>query len=739
MENCRMRRRLSSLRIKIIIAGAVTILPPMMAWAQNEQSDGEAPADLQTMVVVAGKTARPLSSVASQVTVIERDRLEREFVQELGDVARYEPALEADFTSGRFGATGLSIRGIGGNRVALEVDGVPLPQQFDVGNFADNPRTAVDAEIIQRIEIMRGPASALYGSDAIGGVMVIETLSADDLTTQESSHYGAAALGHYGATDAVLGHATAAYAGKQDGIVLAAGYREGEAPDTEARGIATDLIDFEQQQFFAKWNHDFVNGGELVTSVDYYRRETDSKLRALLGFDRFANTSELLGDDRQRRDRITVAFRPPQMNWLEQGSVMVYRQVNDTVQRTRERRLQRGAPVALARDFHLRETAYGGEAKGRWDFSTGELSHVLVSGVEWDHLDLKQQRDGTETNLNSGVARPVIIGETFPLRDFPLTQLDEVGVYLQDEIQLGSITLTPALRWDYFKLDSTVDAILTEPDRVSDLSRDDLTFRVGATWQPAPEWTLYAHYAEGFRMPPAEDVNLALDIPLFNIRAVPNPDLSPESSRNYETGLRLRQPGRQFDAAFYYSEFDDFIESRVFIGPDPATGTLLFQSRNLAEAEIHGVEASLAQDLGAWTDVLDDWSLHAGFHWARGNNRVSDRPLNEINPLKAIFALQWQPAGVPFNAAFRVRYLAEQQRVDMDDEEFFVPPSATIVDITADWRPRPWMHWQAGLFNLTDKRYWRYADTRRLESADPRVEMLSRPGRHLNLSLRLTL
>ena len=228
-----------------------------------------------------------------------------------------------------------------------------------------------------------------------------------------------------------------------------------------------------------------------------------------------------------------------------------------------------------------------------------------------------------------------------------------------------------------------------DPDRLTDLDTDRVTFRAGATVRLHDALSVYAHFAEGFRAPPPAEVNLFLDIPLFNVRALPNPDLEPERSDTVEAGFRLRHSGTLLDMAGYYTRYDDFIESRANLGLDPVSGILLFQSRNIEEAHIYGAEASMTQHLGALHPRLDAFALDAGFHWARGENDVTNEPLNDVTPLKATFALRWTPRALPLLGAFRVTHLARQDRVDFSEAAFFVPPAATVLDVTLRWTPRP--------------------------------------------------
>ncbi len=715
------------LALMLLGIAALTSVQPKAA-AQN-------PGRPEEVIVVANKIARPVHRVPAQVTVISTERLDFEQVQEFADIARYEPAVEADFDSPRFGNSGVSIRGIGGNRVAIEFDGVPLPQHYAVGNFADSSRLGLDPAILERIEILRGPASALYGSDAIGGVVAITSLDGTSLVGDSRRHYLGGRSGYFGANDALFASSSYAWAGNTDSALASISYRSGDEPDNHSRGVADDRIDFHQWQGFGKWRHDFAFGGNLRLSVGYFERGTTSDVRSLLGYERFINTTSLRGDDTQRRDRITLNFEIRDRGWLDAGSIMLYRQSNVTEQRTREHRSSRGRPVLLRRDFTLREIDYGGELRTRWDFTSGRAAHVLLAGAEWDHQRLTELRDGSETNRATGVSRRTILGETFPLRDLPKSVTDEIGIYVQDEISIGAFSVIGAIRWDDFSLNANTDQIFDDASRLTDLDSDKLTFRVGATVRILDQHSAYAHYAKGFRAPPAAEVNLFLDIPLFNLRALPNPDLKPEQSDTVETGIRLRHPGTQLDAAVYYTRYEDFIESRVNLGFDPITGGLVFQSRNIERAHIYGIEATLTQGLGILHRRLNSFRFNAGFHWARGENDETNRALNDVNPLNATFALHWEPSDLPLLAAFRATHLGHQSRVDFSTAKFFNPPAATVFDITLRYEPTPNVQAYLGVYNLTNQRYWRYADVRRFDPGDPRIEIATRPRTHLQLTL----
>src|SRR5690606_20511994 len=158
--------------VRCFIAVAACLLPAVGTVVSAAESTAAA---IDEIVVVAHKSQRARSEVAGNVTVVTADELRRDLATSLADAFRYEPGIDYESAGIRFGAEGLNVRGIGGNRVVLLVDGVPLGRQFAVGSFGNATRDFIDAGLVQRIEVLHGPASTLYGSDAIGGVVAVMT------------------------------------------------------------------------------------------------------------------------------------------------------------------------------------------------------------------------------------------------------------------------------------------------------------------------------------------------------------------------------------------------------------------------------------------------------------------------------------------------------------------------------------------------------------------------------------
>jgi hemoglobin/transferrin/lactoferrin receptor protein len=234
----RMPRRLDTLALACIAAlalpapaRAASIEGPVAA-TQDEASPAQSAVLLPGWIVVAARRAQPSEEVAGTVSVIDRPQIERLQAQDIRDLVRYEPGVRVAADPSRFGLDGFNIRGVQGNRVAVRIDGVPLPDAFAVGSFSNAGRDQVDPEFVQRLEILRGPASALYGSDALGGIVAFATRAPADLLDGEGGG-GELRSGWSGRDEAWRVAALGAWQGPVHGALLALGERRGHEAENQ--------------------------------------------------------------------------------------------------------------------------------------------------------------------------------------------------------------------------------------------------------------------------------------------------------------------------------------------------------------------------------------------------------------------------------------------------------------------------------------------------------------------------
>jgi len=701
--------------------------------------------ELDPLVVVASRIPRPLSQIAAQVTVIDTGDIREGMVEDMDGLLKYEPGLEIQTAGTRFGATGLNIRGVGGNRVDIEIDGVPARDQFAIGAYSNGGRALVEPDRIKRVEVLYGPASVMYGSNAMGGVMAITTWDPSDLLAgSDTPVWFGLRAGYQGLNNSWVGSGVGAWGEGSHGLLAAATFRNGHELDNQAPPeIPADPQDWDSQDFMFRYTFDTAGGNRLRFSADHAEQDVTTRINSLLGYGRrFRWTTSMTGDDHDESRRISLDYEFSTGNW-QQGTIRIFNLKHETDQWTYEERGKAPKPAQIDRRFLYGQDLNGVDFFIFRELDWGRSQHRIGLGAEWIGSDIKEMRDGLQTSLLDGSSSNTILGEEMPVRDFPNSRTDEYGFWVQDEISLqdGRWEVIPALRWDRYDLDPRPDSIWEQdnPDtEVVSVSESRVTPRLGVLFHPAGKWSLYGQYSEGFRAPPFEDANIGFDIPLFGFRAIPNPDLKSETSQGVEFGVRRFGGASRMSLTFFHTDFDDFIESRVLIGRDPETGDLIFQSRNIDKARIRGVDVRFDQDLSAWSENLEGWMVNLAAYWAEGENRGSGEPLNSIAPPQAVLGLSWFSPGGDWDFAITGTFTSGKDESDIDQAEAdrFATPGWTTVDLSAGWSPRDWVEVRAGIFNLADRTYWRWLDVANLESDDPMIPLLSRPGRSYSITAR---
>jgi hemoglobin/transferrin/lactoferrin receptor protein len=144
--------------------------------------------------------------------------------------------------------------------------------------------------------------------------------------------------------------------------------------------------------------------------------------------------------------------------------------------------------VRLDRGFEWNDQSYGFEFTATSDGHAGAYGHGLVYGAELARSRLEELRTGLQATIATGSTTPVILGETFPLRDLPLTDVTRIGVFVQDEISRSGErwSLVPALRIDHYDLAPRTDAIYSADNpATTPVGLDELSVapKFGATWR----------------------------------------------------------------------------------------------------------------------------------------------------------------------------------------------------------------------------------------------------------------
>jgi len=677
--------------IAVIAAGAL-IYTSGLARAQESPDDplddGQA---IDQIVVVAHKDARSIREIAATVTVLSRADLNNELATSINDVFRYVPGVDYEAAGTRFGTEGINIRGIGGNRVAILVDGVPLSDQFDSGSFSNATRDFIDAGLVQTIEVLHGPASALYGSSAIGGVVSVRTPDPSDIIRSERS--GGDFLGTWRGADSSM-HGQAMFAAGDDSLGVLAGFswRDGQELDSAAGADGIDTKGYERQTALIK----------LVA-------DTISDLNSMLGAGRFRSTTALEGDDSYNMDVLNLAYEFGSSDgWIDSGVVRGFYELASVEQMTLDERAAARTPVSIDRFFSYEQEIRGIELNLWKNFNGDIFSHRLGFGLEYRDRITEEYRDGLSTNLTTGEQTNVLLGEVFPLRDFPISKTTETAAFVEDTISFGDWKVIAAVRADRYDLSPQVDAIYLEdyPDyELVSLSESDLSPKLGVIYTLTQGTDVYVQYSHGFRAPPYSDANISLEMPFFGYQAIPNPDLKSESSDGFDIGIRWQGERSSARLSAFRTNYEDFIESKINLGVDPLTGLTMFQSQNIGETEIEGLEAGWSTRFGS----TEAFGFDGSAYYARGDNLDSGQPLNSV---QGVLGLSWFSPDASRQIRLKGTFTDAFDRRDESSGEVFKPAGHAVFDLFVTQKLGNRAIVRAGLHNLTDRTYWNWSDVR---------------------------
>lgn len=745
------------MRVSFLLIALAAALPQQAALAG---AAADAAVELDRVTVTATRTERAVHETPGTVTVRDDADIDRELASDIRDLVRYEPGVSVASAPGRFGLSGFTVRGLDGNRVLVEVDGVRIPDAFAIGSFASTGRDLVDIDLLKSVEIVRGAASSLYGSNALAGVVSFATRDPEDYLDAEGGGHLGAKLGWYGVDHGRQAGFTGALGDEQLGFLLGFTQRRGSenrnqgdiGGDGSAR-TRPNPQDWNTASALAKLVWRPGDGHRLAWSFEAGQGRTLTEVLSArtrsAGPGALVEVLDLDGDDRRARTRNSLAWRhEPAQGWYDSLEASIHAQSGLTTQETLEERRTTAAasgavtPQQRWRRFEFDQQVAGAELLLRRRLQWLGAGHHLVLGVEALQTDTAQLRDGLASNPLTGVATPVLAPDTFPVRDFPRSRTREQAVFVQDEITLagGRLDLIPGFRLDRYRLAPRPDAIFREdnPDfEAVTLRATRGSPKLGLLWRLGPAWALAAQYAEGFRAPPYDDANIGFTNLQFGYTAIANPDLRPETSRGLELGLRGSWRHARASLALYGNRYDDFIESLVALDPDDplaVPGLVTFQSRNLERVAIEGIEASLQAGLEALSPRLAGFSVRAAAAWARGEDRDSGAPLPSVDPPRLVLGLAWARDDDSLGGELVGTAVRGQARLPEIEHHGY-----GLLDLLAWWRPAPAVTVHAGVFNLADRSYLEWGDARiaALAPDSPGRDRFTAPGRHAAVSVRL--
>ncbi|ABS64752.1 TonB-dependent receptor plug [Parvibaculum lavamentivorans DS-1] len=676
------------------------------------------------VTVTATRNERSLLDTAGNITRITSDDLDKRMDNTIAETFRYEPGIVVPRqVSGAdpFDSNGgIQIRGAGGNRTQIIVDG-----SRTLEGITDNTRDVVDTSNMKAVEIVRGPTSVLWGSDGLGGVVNFITKDPVDYFKDADDMVAGNASAHYSSLDnSYVESVTGAFRLTTGPNPLEALFtftrRDAEEPElSNARNVATpdgttcprdpaatpcnefDPRDITSNNLLTKlvWSPSANN--QLRLTGEYFTRETtvdQNSSRETTAT--YTQTGYRRVQDIQRWRIALDQDWQVGLPWLDALKWQLSYSPQEIKHRGDRRRilLPSNDDQQLLYTLDYSETFYEADIQLNSSFNIGASSHALTYGFDGDYAETEYFRRDITNNLTTGTSTTAVAGG-FNFADAETTRAD---IYVQDEIGLFGerLTLTPGARLSTYKItpDPGPGYQIVPGAEPREMEETDLQLKFGAIYDVWGPYSVYGAYGEGFKMPTAQQLYQSLNsLPFFAL--VPNPNLRPESVKNYEAGLRGSFERGYFSINYFKADYEDFIQNFV---PVAGSATDLTYA-NLSRVNVWGIEAS-----GGY-QFTPNWRTNFSAAHMRGSQQVTagaqETTFNGAPPLNVVIGLNYVEPAYGLDIELVSTLQKATTRVE-DRATDFAPSGYAILDLLTSWEVVPGVKLRADAYNLLDQRYF---------------------------------
>ena len=574
------------------------------------------------------------------------------------------------------------VRGLKGSEVLQVVDGFRLNNAI-FRNAPNQYIALVDSQMLGRLEVVRGPMSTLYGSDAMGGV--VQMFSSEPAFDGDDWHASGTLRSIWGsADDSTLSRAEGAV-GRQDFAASGGATYQGVGDRRVGGGEVLPYTSYSARAADARLTAEVATGQQLSLSAQYSEQPKTPRYDELTpGYGQAQPNSAVFWFQPQRRELVQLRWRgaAPTPLW-DEAEAHVGRQVIDDDRRTRD-----FGSVNQDREQN-RDTTWG------ITFQAGKRlaeRHYLTWGADWyyDQVDSSRVRTNIQTGEVTQRAPRFPDGST----------MSQAGIYALDDWSAGDrLDVIAGLRWNWVSTKLPPDANGVGVN----VEQGDLSGNLGVSYAVAEDVRLVANFGRGYRAPNVFDLGTFGDRPgnRFN---VPNSDLGAESVDTFDAGVKLDREGLQGELIAWMSRYEDKITS-VLTGEVTDSGRLVVQSRNATRLDLWGIEAGLRGP------VAEGVEWYATATWTTGEETLEgdEYPADRIPPLFGSAGLTFSVrAGLTLEAY--LMYAGSQDRYSPRDEvDPRIEPGGTAGWVTwnarAAWRPSDRFGASLRIANIGDRRY----------------------------------
>lgn len=713
-----MRALLSAAGLVLLAGLALPGAVPAAHAAESAFADTTKPVTfLKETVVTGARYPRLYYESPQALSFLSRGQLREMAPMVVGDALQQLPGVDNSKDSPW--EQRVVLRGLSGQRVLVLVDGMPMNSARGNGPHP----SLVPTGMIDRVEVVRGPSSVSYGSDAIGGALNIITRDAVPAADGRSSGMrGSAQVGGGSADQMFGGQATLQpYVGKL-GLLVSGGWKD--AKDFETPSGTVDNSAYKDWNGAVSARYDLSPRLTLRSGYQTYRG-TDIGIPGLSFA--FPGASQEFLFSNYDRDLAHLTLDHHYANgWLENTRIRGYWQREKRNFFSTQNLSAAVAPgfgvfpapgakyVITEQDRFFDLDTYGGQI---------QLTSKRHEGYRWTAgVDVASDRTSGDnrrrrTNHFLGVNGADSAGTTALRRtqSVPNGRFDSYGTYFQNDWYLSrQWTLATGARFTHYRYRSEAGPLapgFSFTARSTD--NDALSGSIGLVYEPVQDLHLSANFASGYRQPNAQD--LYFDGAASVGFVVGNPDLNPEKALSYDLGLRWEHAGLAFSGNLFMTTFEDLIDALPVPPVPEAQGQPTYQYTNVAKARTWGGEAE------AEATFMRDWRVRSTIAGTVGDVTSSEAilklygvvadqaPLTGVPPLKGGTSLRWTEPDSRFWIEGASRWSWRTNRLPLP-----TPGVGQLTDFKKEWivadisagaKLASGQRLVLGVRNLTDREY----------------------------------
>jgi len=661
-------------------------------YAQRNSDSIRLSIDIDEVLVSATRSETPIADLPLTIGIISKSQIEEEMPMTPVEALKYEPGIVRQSDGGLVSTP--IIRGLSRERAPVLIDGNPF-----VGGRI-RTFSLIDPFQIERMEVVKGPASAFWGSDAVGGLVNIITRKAESGYNKDFKIGGSL----YGGFQSVNNHlrGRAELEGRGNGIDFLIGVGGRNADNiTDGNGDEISNSQFESTNVDFNLGFSPQENQRLEISGKYFKNDNVG-FPGGLGAPGPPRIIRRFVPDEQRALNVSYDIKEVSDKIASVGVRLFYKKQNLHIDQFTN--VFFPMTMNVNREIHPMLDVDVPNFGGKFFMSFNQKKKAkLTVGLDY----INEHRIGTHRDLTIKIMNPMGVQVNEINRPFTQIQPDSyykgLGIFAIEELHFGDkLDALIAVRFD--NVNTSIEDGPFDIPAIAEIYNNDnredtdnaFSGNLGIKYKATETFSLTANLANSFR-----GTDLFSKYHFTAVGAgflVPNPNLDPERGVFYELGAKFNNKKVVAGLNFYQNKLTDlFVRQSLMFDGSPS-----IQFQNIGEATITGLEWSVKAKLGTLSQVFFSGS------YVKGENDITGNPLSEIPALQNILGIHFRDRDNRFFVQADAIMVGEQTDIAPNEQE---TPSYTLISINAGLNLHelinnfPYTKLMIGATNLTDKAY----------------------------------